>query len=783
MKGQFYLKGLNCPNCARKIEQDILRLNGVTSSTIDIMSQKLTIIKNDIDDIYDDIKKVVHKYEPDVQVLPLNEQVNTTKLLFSLQGLTCPNCAAKIENDLKKLDTIELNSFNLMQQTVELTTNVSASDIQSTIESIVHRYEPDVVVEQKKSVQSGHTHADEENTDKEGYLVLFYSVVFAIALIAHYQHILSDQADFILFLVFYICLGWRVFIRAIQNCLHGSIFDENLLMTVSTIGAFAIGEYPEGCAVMLFYQIGEYFQDRAVNQSRKSIAELMDIRPDHALVLRNGREEQVHPSDVGIGETILVRAGEKIPLDGVVLDGTSTLDTSALTGESLPRTVSSGDAALSGCTNCTGVLTLRVKKSFGDSTASRILELVESASGRKSPTENFITTFSRWYTPVVIGLAVLLCVVPPVFFGYAWDEWVRRACVFLIVSCPCALVVSIPLTFFAGIGVASRGGILVKGSNYLEALSRLSAVVFDKTGTLTRGRFGIVSVQPAAGHTEKSLLECAAVVESVSTHPIAQAFNEVVPVNGVRPTEYQEIVGRGIVARVEGHRILVGNELLMQDEKIHFQRNTAFGTRVYVASDQEYMGSIVLADTVREDSRQTIEDLHALEIQKIAMLTGDETETAKDIAEKLGIETYHAKLLPDQKVEILEKYEQELVQGEKLAFVGDGINDAPVLARADVGIAMGGLGTDSAIEAADVVLMTDEPSKITRAVKIAKKTKRIVIQNIVFALSVKVSFLFLGAFGLIGLWLAVFGDVGVTILAILNALRMIYSKNESEYAR
>ena len=546
-------------------------------------------------------------------------------------------------------------------------------------------------------------------------------------------------------------------------------------MSVSTIGAFAIGEYPEAVAVMLFYQVGEFFQSLAVKRSRKSISDLMDIRPDSATVKRNGVLQVVSPESVAVGEIIVVKPGEKIPLDGIVVDGESMLDTKALTGESVPRSIRKGDEALSGCINQSGLLTLKVTKSFGESTVSKITDLVENASARKAPTENFITTFARYYTPVVVGMAAVLAIIPPLVLGGGWSEWLRRGFVFLIVSCPCALVISIPLTFFGGIGAASKRGVLVKGSNYLEALNKVSVVVFDKTGTLTKGVFEVANIIPAAGYQKEQVLEYAAQAESYSNHPIAKSILATYgkPIDQKQFSGFEEISGHGISVMVQGKKVLAGNSKLMESEKIAYSACDAAGTKVYVAADGSYVGCILIADEVKPDSNRAIAELKKIGVEKTVMLTGDDERIGKSVADELGLDAYYAQLLPDQKVEKLEMLDKQKRQGSKLAFVGDGINDAPVLARADVGIAMGGLGSDAAIEAADVVLMTDEPSKLVEAIDVAKATKRIVMQNIVIALGIKSVFLVLGALGMAGMWEAVFGDVGVTIIAVLNAMRIL----------
>ena len=601
------------------------------------------------------------------------------------------------------------------------------------------------------------------------------AVVYAIGMALTVFAKLPTLAELAFLIVAYVILGWDVVWQAVKNITRGQVFDEHFLMSVSTIGAFAIGEYPEAVAVMLFYQVGEFFQSLAVKRSRKSISDLMDICPDSATVKRNGVLQVVSPESVAVGEIIVVKPGEKIPLDGIVVDGESMLDTKALTGESVPRSIRKGDEALSGCINQSGLLTLKVTKSFGESTVSKITDLVENASARKAPTENFITTFARYYTPVVVGMAAVLAIIPPLVLGGGWSEWLRRGFVFLIVSCPCALVISIPLTFFGGIGAASKRGVLVKGSNYLEALNKVSVVVFDKTGTLTKGVFEVANIIPAAGYQKEQVLEYAAQAESYSNHPIAKSILATYgkPIDQKQFSDFEEISGHGISVMVQGKKVLAGNSKLMESEKIAYAACDAAGTKFYVAADGSYVGCILIADEVKPDSKCAIAELKKIGVEKTVMLTGDDERIGKSVADELGLDAYYAQLLPDQKVEKLEMLDKQKRQGSKLAFVGDGINDAPVLARADVGIAMGGLGSDAAIEAADVVLMTDEPSKLVEAIDVAKATKRIVMQNIVIALGIKSVFLVLGALGMAGMWEAVFSDVGVTIIAVLNAMRIL----------
>ncbi|MEG0302250.1 heavy metal translocating P-type ATPase [Gordonibacter sp.] len=594
----------------------------------------------------------------------------------------------------------------------------------------------------------------------------------------------SIYLEFFLYLVPYLVVGYDVLLRAGRNITRGKVFDENFLMSVATLGAFALVLFPqaeqhfaEGAAVMLFYQVGELFQSYAVGKSRKSIAAMMDIAPDFANVLRNGDLVQVDPAEIAIGDKIVVKPGERVPLDGVLVEGASQLDTAALTGESVPREVREGDEIISGCVNMTGLITVRVTKPFGESTVSRILELVENASEKKARTENFITRFARYYTPIVVVIAALLAVIPPLIFGQDWSDWIQRGLVFLVVSCPCALVISVPLSFFGGIGGASRLGILVKGSNYLEALAQTETVVFDKTGTLTDGSFNVVAVHPSSGIDPDRLLSLAAHAEAYSDHPIALSVRRAYsgPIDRQRLGEVEEQSGHGVQAKVDEHVVLVGNDKLMGTAGIDCCECELTGTILHVSLDGEYSGHIVIADVIKPDAARAIANLHAAGVKKTVMLTGDRADVAAAVAKELGIDEFHAQLLPQDKVAEVERLLSETHAATggkgKLAFVGDGINDAPVLTRADIGIAMGAMGSDAAIEAADIVLMDDKPSNIARAVGVARKTLAIVGQNIVFALGVKFLVLILAAFGIANMWLAVFADVGVSVIAILNAMR------------
>lgn len=621
--------------------------------------------------------------------------------------------------------------------------------------------------------------------------VIYVAVYICTTLLPLESWFAPDQVIYVklvAFLVPYLIVGYDVLWKAVRNIGHGQLFDENFLMSIATLGAFALVFFPEAeqhfaeaAAVMLFYQVGELFQDYAVDRSRKSISALMEIAPDHANIERDGKLVEVDPEEVAVGDLITVKPGERVPLDGVVETGTSSLDTAAITGESLPRSVAPGDDIFSGCINTNGLLTVRVTKPFGESTVARVLELIESASDKKARTEDFITRFARWYTPIVVGAAVALAVIPPLAFGLSWSDWVQRGLIFLVVSCPCALVISVPLSFFGGIGGASKAGILVKGGNYLEALSKAQTIVFDKTGTLTEGSFNVVAVHPTPGVDADRLLSLAAYAEAHSDHPIALSIREAYSgeIDRSRIEKAEEESGRGIRATVDKKVVLVGNGRLMNEDSIAYKDCELTGTVLHVAWNGEYIGHIVIADVLKSDAAQAIAALRDAGVKKTVMLTGDLEPVAKATAEKLGIDEYHAQLLPQDKVTQVERIiDARDAAGDdgRVAFVGDGINDAPVLTRADIGIAMGAMGADAAIEAADIVLMDDKPSRIVTAIAIARKTMRIVWQNIVFALGVKFAVLILAALGMASMWLAVFADVGVAIIAILNAMRAMQTK-------
>jgi len=697
---------------------------------------------------------------------------------YALKGLECASCAAKIEEALKVSGGISKASLNLINSTLQIEVEESRqSSINEKISKIVHKYEPDVAVIPYEQVKAN-SYEPDENSRKEAVKITAGAVIYATGIVLSNFFDINSDALLAVYLISYIILGGKVLFKAFRNIIRGLVFDENFLMSIATLGALAIGQLPEAMAVMLFYRVGEYFQTMAVRKSKKSISDLMDIRPDYANILIDGEVVRVAPDMVNIGDIILVKPGEKIPLDGIVVKGTSVLDTKALTGESLPREAAVSDTVLSGCINQNGTITIEVIKTFGESTAAKIIDLVENAGSKKAPTEQFITRFARYYTPVVVVLAVLIAVIPPLFFGGVWAEWINRGLVFLVISCPCALVISIPLGFFGGIGGASKRGILVKGGNYLEALNDLDIIVFDKTGTLTKGDFSVTDIQAADGFSVDEVLEFAALAESFSNHPIAlsilKAHNREIDKAGL--SDYEEITGHGISLKKDGREILAGNYRLMDMMNISYTVANNLGTTVYVAVDGTFVGCITISDEIKPDSAKAVAALKSKGVRKTVMLSGDSKQIAEAVALELEIDEVYGELLPGEKVEMVDRLQEQKRPKGKLAFVGDGINDAPVLARADIGIAMGALGSDAAIEAADVVLMTDEPSKLPQAVDVARFTKRIVWQNIVISLGVKGVFLILGAFGLASMWEAVFADVGVALIAVLNAARVINFK-------
>lgn len=713
-----------------------------------------------------------------------------------LRGLGCANCANKIENKVDSLPEVKeaIVNFSTSMLIITLNEEISLDVIIEKVKKIVNALEPDVVVEKadksgikpKKSVCSsdcckseheGNENSHDHNSNEKA-IGSKHKVILGVGILLYVVGlILGEENNYgiIFFITSYILVGGKVVLTAAKNIIRGQVFDENFLMSIATIGAFAIGAYPEAVAVMIFYEIGEMFQDYAVGKSRKSISSLMDIRAEYATLLIDKTEKMVAPEEVNVNDIILIKPGERVPLDGVVVSGRSTLDTSALTGESLPRNVEEDEEILAGAINLTGVIQVKVTKVFGESTVARILELVQNAGNKKAPTEKFITKFARYYTPVVVFSALALALVPPLLIeGAVFSDWLYRALIFLVVSCPCALVVSIPLGLFAGIGGASKKGILIKGGNYLEALKDVETVVFDKTGTLTKGVFKVVKIN-GINIEEEELLKVAALGESFSNHPIAksimQAYNK--NINKSLVQNYEEISGNGIKVIIEGKEVLLGNNKLMEKFNINYSQNNEVGTIVHLVIDGEYKGNLVIADEVKEDSLEALRELKKLGIKNIVMLTGDNKKVADKVAEELELSQVHSELLPQDKVAKLEELLNEKTAKGKLVFVGDGINDAPVLARADVGVAMGGIGSDAAIEAADVVLMRDEPMALVEAIKIAKRTNKILWQNIIFSLGVKGLILILSTLGLANMWEGVFADVGVTLIAVFNSMRAL----------
>ncbi len=698
---------------------------------------------------------------------------------FYLEGLGCANCAAKIETEVNKLAEVHSATVGFVSKRLIVESDVNFAGDFSKIEAIINKIEPEIKIifinNEAERISAKSVIEDEHDHKKQWIKLILGGMIFAVGLLFRFPNWL----ELVIFLTSYIIVGENVVMGALKGIIRGQVFTEHFLMSVATIGAFCIGQYPEGVAVMLFYLVGEMFQDMAVDHSRKSIGALMDIRPDYANLKVGEEVRKVAPEDVSIGDIIIVKPGERIPLDGMVIDGFSMVDTAALTGESIPRELEPGMDALSGFINKNGVLTIAVTKIFGESTVSKILDLVQNAGSRKAPTEKFITKFAGYYTPVVVFSALALAIFPPLLIsGALFSDWIYRALVFLVVSCPCALVISIPLGFFGGIGGASKRGILIKGANYLEALNNVEAVVFDKTGTLTKGVFKVTEVSPQNGFSAKDLLRYAASAESYSTHPIAVSIMKAseTEVDQSKIENYTELAGQGISVKIDGKDVLAGNSRLMELRNIQFHDIESVGTVVHISVENIYAGCIVISDEIKEDAAHAIQELKNLGVGQTIILTGDLKSIGEKIGAQLGVDTVYSELLPADKVAKLEDLEARKTHKGNIVFVGDGINDAPVLARADIGIAMGGLGSDAAIEAADIVIMTDEPSKIATAIKIAGRTRTIVFQNIFFALGIKAIFLILGAAGIASMWEAVFADMGVAIMAILNASRVMTTK-------
>lgn len=802
MKKEFKLslEGLDCANCANKIEQRVNKLDEVEEANVNFSLGRMHVLMKDglnKKDLISKITKIVNELEPDVNVheyIKNSEAKHTStdegkKFKLSLEGLDCANCANKIEQRVNNLPEVkEANvNFSLGKLTIEKNDSAHKEEIIEKVKKIVKELEPDVVVSEDGEKHahchdgvcncSGEDH--EKKTDeksgilgiiKENILFIAGAVLYLVAMVVKD----SMPQAWILFIISYLLAGGKVVLTALKNLRRGQIFDENFLMTIATIGAIAIKQYPEAVAVMLFYEIGELFQGYAVNTSRKSIISLMNVRAEYANLLTKDGEVRVKPESVKINDILVLKPGERVPLDGVIIDGTGSIDTSALTGESMPREIAVNDEILSGSINLNSVIKMKVTRTFGESAISRILDMVENAGSRKAETEKFITKFCRYYTPVVVVLAVVLAVLPPFIFRDAsFSTWLYRALSFLVVSCPCALVVSVPLGLFAGIGAASKKGILVKGGNYLEAMKDIDTVVFDKTGTLTKGNFKVTEIN-AQGVSKEELLRIAAIGESFSNHPIAQSivkeYGKEIDKNEIK--EYEELSGHGIKAVIDDSETLIGNYKLMKKHEIKCNEVDTVGTTVYVAINGKYSGNIVIEDEIKQDSKQAIKKLKEIGVKKIVMLTGDNKEVAKKVALQLELDEVYSELLPIDKVTNVERLISQN-GNKKLAFVGDGINDAPVLARADIGVAMGGIGSDAAIEAADVVLMRDNPISLADGIMTARKTNKILWQNISFALGIKILVLILITFGMASMWGAVFADVGVTLIAVLNSMRAL----------
>lgn len=780
IKKEIFLGGLNCAHCAEVINEKVSKLEEIEIANLNFINKKLTINivgSSNEEDVINKVINIINDTEPGLDIKVLSKPKSIKREIL-LGGLNCAHCAEVINERVSKLEEIESANLNFINKKLIININKYEDEnkVMEKVTGIINDTEPgldiQIILEDKK-IENKRIKKSKNDINKSDLFKLIIGTLVYIFGIYQTATGFESQFSSIIFLGAYIIVGGKVLTKAFKNILKGQIFDENFLMSLATLVALIIGELPEAVGVMLFYQIGEFLQGIAVGKSRKSITSLMEIRPDYANLKIGSEIKIVSPEDISVGDIIVVKPGEKVPLDGTVIDGMSMVDTSALTGESLLREVTVGEDILSGFINKNSVLTIKVNKEFGESTVTKILDLVENASTKKSKTENFITKFSKYYTPVVVICAVLIAIVPPIIIpGSDFNNWIYRGLVFLVISCPCALVLSIPLSFFSGIGFASKNGILIKGSNYLEALKDVDTVVFDKTGTLTKGVFNVTKIE-ASGIDKDKLLEYAAVAEVNSNHPIAKSiisyYNKIINLNEIK--SYEEIASHGIKVIYNNEQILAGNEKLMKSENILYSKAKEVGTVVYIAVDQVYRGYIVISDEIKDDSIDAIKKLKNIGIKDVVMLTGDNEKVANNIANKLGVDKVYSNLLPNEKVEKLEEIYNGKLEKEKVIFVGDGINDAPVLARADIGIAMGGLGSDAAIEAADVVLMTDEPSKISTSIDIAKRTNKIVWQNIVFALGVKIIVLVLGAGGVATMWEAIFADVGVALIAVLNAMR------------
>lgn len=779
-KLHFELENMTCMDCASKIEDILGKKPEIKEVKFNFITKKLdieTFSNIDGNKLTEDIVDLIVELEPDVKVIKL-ENVRSKNLDFKLEGLTCGDCANKIERFSKGLRGVEDSKIDFINQSLKLEVRegIDLGFLEKEVEEIVHALEPDVKVFRLDSIsEEGQKESSVWSKLKE--LNLLTIGIAAVIGVVPWILGLEGKARFLVYFISYLIVGHKIIIQAFKNTLKGIPFDENFLMTIATIGAFIIGEYPEAIMVMLLYQIGEVLQGVAVNHSRDSITALMDIRPDYANLKIGDDVEIVHPEDVKIGSHIVIRPGERVPLDGIVLEGESSLDTSNITGESVPRRVVTGDTVYSGVVNGEGLLVMEVTKEFGESTISQVLDLVENASSQKAETENFITKFSRYYTPLVVMAAVLIAVLSPVVSGGSFKESLYNASVFLVISCPCALVISVPLGFFGGLGGASKLGILIKGGNYLEALTEVETMVFDKTGTITEGVFEVQAIEAFEGYSEEEILKIAAYGESYSNHPIARSILQKYKkeIDSKKISDYKDITGKGIEVLLDGERILLGNKSLLEENHISVKEVSSIGTVVYVAKKGLHIGTIVVADKIKDNILDDLRELKKVGVKEIVMLSGDNISTVEQVGNMVGMDQVYGNLLPQDKVSIFE----EIMSGtdRKVAFVGDGVNDAPALARADVGIAMGGLGSDAAIEASDVVIMTDDIGKISKGVKIAHRTKKIVIQNIILALGVKLVVLILGALGSASMWQAVFADVGVSIIAILNSIRALNTED------
>ncbi len=781
-KMELELNGLNCSDCARNIEDTVQGLQEVESLSFNFVTKKLIVFlsKNaNYEKLYNEIVSIVNRLEPDVDIIDLNESYNIKTLNLKLRGLDCVDCAKNIEKFTKSLKGVEDAQFNFVNSiyTVKLREEINVSEVKMEVEDIINTIEPGVEI-----IDMGSGKLEKENIsdktskiDKRQVLTIISSAVLASI---PWLFGFSGKIRFLFYFLSYLIIGNKIIKQAFNNIKAGLWFDENFLMTIATISAFIIGEYPEAVMVMLLYQIGETLQGMAVNHSRDSITALMDIRPDSVNLEKQGEVVVVDPSEVSIGDIIVVRPGEKVALDGIIIEGSSSLDTSNITGESVPRKVVEGEEVLSGVVNLQGLLRIKVMKNFGESTISKILDLVENASSKKAETENFITKFSRYYTPIVVFIAIALAFIPPLLgYGHIKD-WLYNASIFLVISCPCALVISVPLGFFGGLGAASKSGILVKGGNYLEALADVDTVVFDKTGTVTEGIFDVTDIEIYGSYSEDEVIKIAAHGEAFSNHPIAKSIVNKYEdnINNDIISNYEEIAGKGISVDIDQKKVLLGNYKLMRDLKVDYKKSNRLGSLVYVAIDGEHIATIVVSDKIKETAYRDLQDLKKVGVNNTIMLSGDKIETVEEVAKLLKIDKAYGELLPQDKVTMFEDIIIHKSQKSKVAFVGDGVNDAPVLARADVGIAMGGLGSDAAIEASDIVIMTDDIGKIASGIKIGRNTRKIVIQNISLALGVKLIVLTLGAFGQATMWQAVFADVGVSIIAILNSIRALKLK-------